>query len=104
MTLCSQCVVRADAFARQWGYTQRRAHGVFQRACGASGRVRAIVGRYRQALPRSRVLLLGLMPRAGRYWEPSERFWPNNYTAALGDVNAGYQACSHASSYEQCLN
>lgn len=53
---------------------------------------------YRAALPKTRILLLGLMPRAGRYWEPDQRaVWPNAYTRPLAAVNAGYQAClAHA--------
>lgn len=49
---------------------------------------------YRAALPTTRILLLGLMPRAGRYWELEQRsIWPNAYTRPLAAVNAGYQAC-----------
>ena len=58
-------------------------------------RVSAIVSLYRAALPKARILLLGLMPRAGRYWEPDQRgVWPNAYTRPLAAVNAGYQACA----------
>ncbi|KAK9839449.1 hypothetical protein WJX81_002952 [Elliptochloris bilobata] len=56
-------------------------------------RVHAIVRSYRAALPHARLLLLGMMPRAGRYWEPDQRsVWPNAYTRPLAAVNAGYKA------------
>ena len=53
---------------------------------------------YRAALPKTRILLLGLLPRAGRYWEPDQRaVWPNAHTRPLAAVNAGYQACATTS-------
>ena len=41
--------------------------------------------------PKTQIVLLGILPRGGLYWEKDQAWiWPNRYTAAIAAVNAGY--------------
>ena len=57
----------------------------------ASCRVTQIVTYIHTKSPKTQIVLLGILPRGGLYWEKDQAWiWPNRYTAAIAAVNAGY--------------
>ena len=49
----------------------------------------------RNASPRTKIVLLGLLPRGAQYWDNNQAYiWPNRYTAAIAAVNKGYYVSS----------
>ena len=54
-------------------------------------RVTQIVTYIHTKSPKTQIVLLGILPRGGLYWEKDQAWiWPNRYTAAIAAVNAGY--------------
>ena len=63
----------------------------------ASCRVTQIVTYIHTKSPKTQIVLLGILPRGGLYWEKDQAWiWPNRYTAAIAAVNAGYYVSIHS--------
>jgi hypothetical protein len=45
----------------------------------------------RSSSPKTKIVLLGVLPRGAQYWIWEQAFlWPNRYQKAIAAVNAGY--------------
>ena len=54
-------------------------------------RVSQIVQYIHSNSPKTKIVLLGILPRGAQYWDKDQAWlWPNRYTAAIAAVNAGY--------------
>lgn len=59
-------------------------------------RVTQIVQYIHSNSPKTKIVLVGVLPRGAQYWlEDQAWLWPNRYTAAIAAVNAGYYVRRH---------
>ena len=57
----------------------------------APRRVTQITSFIRSSSPKTKIVLLGVLPRGAQYWIWEQAFlWPNRYQKAIAAVNAGY--------------
>ena len=63
---------------------------------GAVCRVTQIVQYIHSNSPKTKIVLVGVLPRGAQYWLQDQAWiWPNRYTAAIAAVNDGFYVRRH---------